>query len=60
MVFGVNCSIFHTRLEHPVQRAVPEYLQIDGKPFHQWQYEYDSLLTILTDLESEEEAIQRT
>jgi len=53
----VNCSIFRTRLEHPVQHAVPEYLQIDDKSFHQWQCEYDSFLTTLADLESEDEAL---
>jgi hypothetical protein len=38
-----------------MQHAVPEYLRVDDKPFHQWQCEYDSFLTTLTDLESEEE-----
>jgi hypothetical protein len=52
----VNCSIFSTRLEHPIQHAVPEHLRVDDKTFHQWQCEYDSFLTTLTDLKSEEEA----
>jgi hypothetical protein len=46
---------FHTRLEHPLQLAVPENLHIYEKNFQQWQCDYDSLLTTLVDLESEEE-----